>query len=119
MNFFICRYFVNIVETLLPLGYSRGSTVRGAPYDFRRAPNEHADFFVSFKTLVETTYRDANETKVVLIVHSMGGPMMLYFLARQSQAWKDKYIGTMVSLSGAWGGSLKAVKVICELKERC
>lgn len=41
----------------------------------------------------------------------MGGPMSLYFLNSQTQAWKDRYIKCLVTLSGAWGGSVKAVKV--------
>lgn len=41
----------------------------------------------------------------------MGGPMSLLFLQTQTQAWKDKYIQCLVTLSGAWGGSAKAVKV--------
>ncbi|KRT78941.1 hypothetical protein AMK59_6658 [Oryctes borbonicus] len=41
----------------------------------------------------------------------MGGPMAQYFLNLQTQSWKDKYIKCLVTLSGAWGGSVKAVKV--------
>lgn len=37
--------------------------------------------------------------------------MSLYFLNMQTQAWKDKYIKRLVTLSGAWGGSVKAIKV--------
>lgn len=37
--------------------------------------------------------------------------MTLYFLTQQTQAWKDKYIKSMVTLSGVWGGSIKAIKV--------
>ena len=48
---------------------------------------------------------------VTLVAHSMGGPMSLIFLQRQSQSWKDKYINSLVSLAGAWGGSVKALKV--------
>lgn len=37
--------------------------------------------------------------------------MALYFLSQQSQDWKDKHINVMISLSGAWAGSAKAIKV--------
>lgn len=37
--------------------------------------------------------------------------MSLNFLQKRTQAWKDKYIQCLVTLSGAWGGSAKAVKV--------
>jgi lysophospholipase-3 len=41
----------------------------------------------------------------------MGGPMSLIFLQNQSKKWKDKYINSLITLAGAWGGSVKALKV--------
>ena len=41
----------------------------------------------------------------------MGSPMTLYFLNRQSQAWKDKHVAAMVTMSGVWGGTVRAMKV--------
>ena len=52
-----------------------------------------------------------NNAPVTLIAHSMGGPMSLIFLQRQNQKWKDKYINSMITLAGVWGGSVKALKV--------
>ncbi|CAH0389323.1 unnamed protein product [Bemisia tabaci] len=104
-------YFSHLAAALLPLGYDRGASLRGAPYDFRKAPNENQDFFTKMKLLVEDTYQQNNNTPVLLVAHSMGGPMSLLFLQDQTQAWKDKYIRAMVTLSGAWGGSIKALKV--------
>lgn len=46
-----------------------------------------------------------------MVAHSMGGLMSLHFLNMQSQWWKDKYIRSLVALSGVWGGSVKAIKV--------
>lgn len=66
---------------------------------------------MKLKVLIEDTYESNGQERVMLIAHSMGGPMSLYFLNLQTQAWKDKYIKCLVSLSGAWGGSVKAVKV--------
>ena len=45
------------------------------------------------------------------MLHSMGGPMMMYFLKHQSQQWKEVHIHSVISLAGAWGGSIKALKV--------
>ena len=50
-------------------------------------------------------------TKVVLIAHSMGCTMSLYFLNQQSQTWKKKYIRSLVTLAGPWGGSVKSLEV--------
>ncbi|CAH1105701.1 unnamed protein product [Psylliodes chrysocephalus] len=104
-------YFYDISNTLMGLGHKRNVTVKGAPYDFRKAPNENVDFFTKLKTLIEDTYTENNNTPVILIAHSMGGPMSLTFLNRQSQSWKDKYIQSLITLNGVWGGSMKAIKV--------
>lgn len=133
-------YFKDIGNMLAGKGHNRNSSLRGAPYDFRRAPSkvsflmfsycygslfrksilhlfynscldEHQEFFVAFKSLVEETYAMNGNMPVLLIAHSMGGPLTLVFLQQQTQAWKNKYIRALVTLSGAWGGSVKALKV--------
>lgn len=73
--------------------------------------DENEDYFVKLKTLVEDTYAENGNKSIMLIAHSMGGPMSLHFLNAQTQDWKDRYIKCLVALSGAWGGSVKAVKV--------
>ncbi|GFG39948.1 hypothetical protein Cfor_09005 [Coptotermes formosanus] len=104
-------YFKDIANTLVALGYERNVSLRGAPYDFRKAPNENGEYFVSLKALVEETYRINDNKRVVILAHSMGGPMSLHFLHSQSKSWKDQHIHALVALSGAWGGSVKALKV--------
>lgn len=66
---------------------------------------------MKLKDLVEHTYAENNNSRVVLIAHSMGAPMGMLFLHGVSQEWKDKHIDCLVTLSGAWGGSAKAIKV--------
>ncbi|XP_012055792.1 PREDICTED: group XV phospholipase A2-like [Atta cephalotes] len=105
-------YFKDIGNMLVnDLGYIRNLSIRGAPYDFRKGPSENEEFFTKLKTLVEETYIMNNNTPVTLLVHSMGGPMTLIMLQRQSQKWKDKYINAFITLSAVWAGSVKAVKV--------
>jgi len=104
-------YFSLIVSKVLPMGYIRGENIHGAPYDFRRAANEHADYFVRVKALIESTYAKNGNNKVLLVSHSMGSIMMSYFLNHQTQAWKDKYIRSLISVAGVWGGTARAVKV--------
>ncbi|XP_055638226.1 phospholipase A2 group XV-like [Toxorhynchites rutilus septentrionalis] len=103
-------YFVNIANSLVLNGYKRDVSIRGAPYDFRKAPNENKDWFIKVKHLVEETYTLNGDVPITFIVHSMGAPMTLLFLQMQSQQWKDKHIRRVISLAGAWGGSVKAIK---------
>ncbi len=43
-------YFFTIVQALVDWGYTRDDDVRGAPYDWRKAPSEHLhDLFVHKK----------------------------------------------------------------------
>lgn len=103
-------YFVNIGNALVQNGYKRDLSIRGAPYDFRKAPNENKEWFIKLKNLVEETYTLNDNIPITFIVHSMGAPMTLLFLQMQSQQWKDQYIRRVISLAGAWGGSVKALK---------
>lgn len=105
-------YFKDIGNMLVnDLGYIRNLSLRGAPYDFRKGPSESEEFFAKLKTLVEETYAMNNNTPVTLLAHSMGGPMTLIMLQRQSQKWKDKFINSFITLSAVWAGSVKAIKV--------
>ena len=50
-------------------------------------------------------YETNGNRKVTIVVHSMGGPVSLYFLTRVvSQEWKDTYIHSYIALAGAWSG---------------
>jgi len=108
---FFSIYFANIVNHLIPQGYERGVNIHGAPYDFRKAANEHEDYFVRVKTLIEDTFLANDATPVIILTHSMGSPMMLYFLTKQSQAWKSMYVRSLVTLAGPWGGTVRALKI--------
>ena len=43
-----------------PQGYVRGKNLHGAPYDFRKAANEHGEYFDRLKNLVEDTFTKEN-----------------------------------------------------------
>lgn len=105
------KYFQDISQALIPLGYERMKSIRGAPYDFRKAPNENKQWFSDMKDLIEDTYTLNNDTAVTIISHSMGSPMTMVLLQQLPDEWKNKYIRRVISLAGAWAGSIKAVKV--------
>ncbi|GFS42997.1 phospholipase A2 group XV, partial [Nephila pilipes] len=106
------EYYKDIVTALVEVGYVRNISVRGAPYDFRKAPNELQDYYANLKHLIEETYEINDETKTTIVCHSMGCPIMSYFLNTIDQTWKDKYIKGMITIGGAWGGAVKAMKTI-------
>ncbi len=76
----------------MPLGYIRDNDIRGAPYDFRKAPNELQEWMQDLKLLIEDTYTRGGNSSVILISHSMGGPIALYLMHQMKQKWKDQYI---------------------------
>ena len=105
-------YFGNMVDALIDMGYERKKSIFGAPYDFRKAPNEQNEWFERLKTLIMSAYSSNGNLPVVIVTHSMGSPMILYFLINYvDQTWKDKYIRCQISLSGVFGGTVRATKV--------
>ncbi|XP_061078419.1 phosphatidylcholine-sterol acyltransferase [Conger conger] len=104
-------YFYTMVQHLVNLGYVRNETIRAAPYDWRIAPNEHAEYFSRLKGLVEEMYKEYQHP-VYLLGHSMGCNYILYFLNHQPQAWKDHYIRGFISLGSPWGGAVKTLRVL-------
>ncbi|GMR54990.1 hypothetical protein PMAYCL1PPCAC_25185, partial [Pristionchus mayeri] len=106
------RYFTDIVEALVSWGYRRGKDVVGAPYDWRRAPNEHTFYYKQLKVLTENMYRWNGNKKVVFVAHSMGNPTLKYFLDHVVDSdWKAKFVKSFVSIAAPWGGSMQVVKL--------
>lgn len=68
-------------------------------------------YYSQLTKLVEDTYTINNNSKVVLLGHSLGNLVLLYFLNQKTQEWKDKFIGSFVTLSAPWGGSVKTIKM--------
>ncbi|RTG91211.1 lysophospholipase III [Schistosoma bovis] len=86
-------------------------TIRGAPFDFRKAPNENEGFNNKLMHLIEETYQNGGNRSVVLLGHSLGAKYGMYFLKSMKKSWKNTYIKTFVSLSAPLGGSVKALKI--------
>ena len=73
-------YYASFIARLERVGYTRGKTLFGAPYDWRQAPwapSTQAAFERSLEMAVEA----ADGAKVDLITHSYGGLVAQYFLA--------------------------------------
>ncbi|XP_064389586.1 phospholipase A2 group XV-like isoform X3 [Halichondria panicea] len=107
-------YFHDTVKYFVDRSYKRGKTIRGAE---RLAADEldKRGYFHRLKTMIEDMYKTNGNTKVTLVVHSMGGLVFLHFLTGFSginQAWKDKYIHVYVTLSAAWSGGAATVQSV-------
>lgn len=105
-------YFYYIVESLVSSGYTRNINIMGAPYDFRKAPNENAKFIKQLGMLIEETSLKNGKKPVVVIGHSMGNPYVFTMLNEKSSSWKKTYIKSFVSLSGPWGGAVKTLRLM-------
>ncbi|GAA39337.2 Group XV phospholipase A2 [Clonorchis sinensis] len=112
-EYIIGAEFSAIVEELTkdPF-FIRNVSVRGTPYDFRRTPTENQQVLHRIKQLVEETYELNKQRKIVLIAHSLGTIYSLEFLKLQTAAWKSKYIKAFVSISGPFGGTVKAANAL-------
>merc|ERR1712198_164891 len=60
-------YYDDVVDLLQSMGYTKDFNIRGAPYDFRRAPNEMDYFYDDLVKLVESTFRDNGNQRVILL----------------------------------------------------
>ncbi|CAH8549421.1 unnamed protein product [Dicrocoelium dendriticum] len=109
----IGQYYNTVAEELLTVPfYKRNISLRGAPYDFRRAAHENEKFMIEFKYLIEETYAQNELRRVVIVAHSMGTMYCQYFLNSQSRSWKKTYVEAFVALSGPYGGAMKAMTTI-------
>lgn len=104
-------YMHTLVQNLVNNGYVRDETVRAAPYDWRLEPGQQDEYYQKLAGLIEEMYA-AYGKPVFLIGHSLGCLHVLYFLLRQPQSWKDRFIDGFISLGAPWGGSIKPMLVL-------
>ncbi|CAH2323843.1 phosphatidylcholine-sterol acyltransferase [Pelobates cultripes] len=107
----LAGYFHTLVQNLVNNGYVRDKTVRGAPYDWRIAPNGQKEYFEKLKGLIEEMSAEYHKP-VFIIGHSLGNLYLLYFLIHQPQEWKEKYVKGFISLGAPWGGAVKPLLVL-------
>jgi lysophospholipase-3 len=112
-------YFGTFIDYLVKeYGYTENLNVIGAPYDWRYGGNEDLTngVYESWKQLIEKTYEKNGQVRVHLLGHSMGAPIVHFFLARYvSQEWKDKYIGHFWGLGGAWAGAPISIAMLMNI----
>ena len=117
-------YFHSLIRHLeATLGYKVGLSLRGAPYDWRQAPDgfstvdagaayKGGSYFDRLRQLVEETRKLNGQRRVVLVTHSMGGPTAYAFLRTMSAPWKATHIAALIALSPPFGGALSTMKAL-------
>ncbi|KAK4475693.1 hypothetical protein MN116_000959 [Schistosoma mekongi] len=107
------EYFAPIVsEFIKDAFYVKNFTLRGAPYDFRKSPDENKLFVIKLRRLIEETYKNGFNRPVVLLGHSMGSIYTLHFLNHQTKHWKQKYIKSFISVSAPLGGTVETLHAL-------
>jgi len=97
--------FKGLVPYWQKLGYNIGTTMFGAPYDWRYPTSGRpGTFFTDLQHLVEHAYSVNNNRRVFLLAPSFGPQFALGFLHRMTQAWKDQYIDWFVAESPVFSG---------------
>ena len=90
-------------------GYVVGTSLFGAPYDWRYTTAESLStlgFTSSLEKLIESAYKQNMNRKVILVAHSNGAIIIYDFLKSMTNDWKDKYIACFISLSGNFLGQM-------------
>jgi len=103
-------YFASIVQNLITVGYQRGKNIFGTPYDWRLAPNSTPALFTQLQKIIEDAYTSNNNSKVVIIAHSMGNLIFSHLLSRTPQGWREKYIKNYFAIAPPWTGAVMAVQ---------
>ena len=71
--------------------------------------SHHKVYFPRLKRLVEDTYKNNGNRRVVLMGHGMGGLMINTFLVNMTDHWKFQYVHVFVPVAVPWAGSVKAL----------
>jgi lysophospholipase-3 len=102
-------YFDDLIDYLVEeFGYVAGSNLHGAGYDWRLAADafvQPGNYYDKLQELIETTVGNNTGGGAHLIAHSLGGPTTLAFLNSRPSEWKQKYVASLISLSGVFGGA--------------
>lgn len=101
-----------IIDKLTDAGYKENEDLFGAPYDFRLAGDglEQTGHFDMMRDLIEHAVKKNNGRQAVIVAHSMGSLVSLYFITRQSADWRFTYLKGLVAISAPWEGSITALK---------
>jgi lysophospholipase-3 len=100
-------YFSALVQALTARGYTPGTNLHGAPYDWRLAPDAHmvpgGYYDRRLRLLIQTSVNRSAGHRAWIVAHSLGCPTASAFLSSQSDAWLATHIEGLVALARVWG----------------
>lgn len=100
-------YLDKVIHMIQSKGYFN---IHSAAYDFRQGIDYfEKEQFPRMVRRIENAVKTSKK-KAVILCHSMGCRLSLHFLQRQSPKWKKRNIARLVSIAGAFGGSITAVR---------
>nr|XP_008516437.1 PREDICTED: phosphatidylcholine-sterol acyltransferase isoform X3 [Equus przewalskii] len=88
-----------------------GKTYSVEYLDTSKLAGQQEEYYGKLAGLVEEMHATYGKP-VFLIGHSLGCLHLLYFLLRQPQSWKDRFIDGFISLGAPWCGSIKPMLVL-------
>jgi phospholipid:diacylglycerol acyltransferase len=122
-DFFITGYWIwnKILENLATIGYDPTNAFTAA-YDWRLSYlnlEVRDKYFTKLKSYIEVAVMTTGR-KTVLISHSMGGQVLLYFFkwvenprnGNGGSDWVDKHVDTWINISGCLLGTAKGVPAV-------
>lgn len=107
-----------VIENLAAIGYDSNNMFM-ASYDWRMSPSklESRDrYFTKLKVLVENAVLTNQGRKVVLMSHSMGSQVVMYFLqwvesplGGAAPGWVERHLHALTSIGGSFLGAPKSL----------
>lgn len=104
-------YFAYTTASFLAAGWN-STSLAGFPFDWRMHPAEPEQLAVwpRLKAAIESLVV-ANGRPAILISHSMGCPILQYFLTTQVSAeWKSQNVAAWIPVAGPFAGASAGVK---------
>lgn len=109
-----------MIEDLAEIGYDPNNLFF-ATYDWRlsfKDLEKRDHYFTSLKYLIEMAYEKNQNQPTVIVSHSLGGTLVIYFMQWVSQPdtggpnWLNKYVKGFVNIGGTLLGVPKAVSAL-------
>ena len=76
----------------------------------KRILAKQVGYFDALRDLAETAVHKNGGLPAVLVAHSMGSLVSLYFIKRQGPEWTKKHLASLIAMSAPWEGAVTALK---------